>query len=422
MQIPEEIRLEEVDDLSEESAQNIVRYCPECLRIISDLDSCLLHKDSALGKIHSDPQVRTLVRSRTVEERSGGLALSEVTGDVMLEGVTLNITPAAYKGEYGYGWADEDRIQREIQSPDPPLGFTLDTRGVELELSSFIESLDEETIAEIAKHKDLEEVDIEYLAYHTAAHFLMGIVSDVSGVNETMLFYGMDQERGEVFVFERTEGGQGIVDLFYEELQTDPGNVLEAINRTTFNPQVLNERLWATRSVIDKLPTDRAPSEEEALAIVTSHLEIPYHDVQQRVAQEFISTADRAVQLGQDIGEHGLSTAYRVKHEVAVAQIEGKDEFPSDSIRPLDLNLDSLEETIQSVFVSPDIDGCVENLHLTECISGHDQTESLSYVLLEALRDHLTQEVSVDKGSDVMFDSQRLPAAEINDTNIFITF
>jgi len=422
MQIPEEIRLKQVDDLSEESAQNIVRYCPECLRIISDLDSCLLHKDSALGKIHSDPQVQTLVRSRTVEERSGGLALSEVTGDVMLEGVTLNITPAAYKGEYGYGWADEDRIQREIQSPDPPLGFTLDTRAVELELSSFIESLDEETIAEIAKHKDLEEVDIESLAYHTAAHFLMGIVSDVSGVNETMLFYGMNQERGEVFVFERTEGGQGIVDLFYEELQTDPGNVLEAINRTTFNPQVLNERLWATRSVIDELPTDRAPREEEALAIVTSHLEIPYHDVQQRVAQEFISTADRAVQLGQVIGEHGLSTAYRVKHEVAVAQIEGKDEFPSDSIRPLDLDLDSLEETIQSVFVSPDIDGCVENLHLTECISGHDQTESLSYVLLEALHAHLTQEVPVDEGSDVMFDNQRLPAAEINDTNIFITF
>jgi len=423
MQIPEEIRLDEVADLSEESAQNIVRYCPECLRIISDLDSCLLHKDSALGKIHSDPQVRTLIRSRTVDDKIGGLSLSEVTGDVMLKGVTLNITPATYNGpEFGYGWADDDRIQREIQSPDPPLGFTLDTRGVELDVTSFIEVLDEETIDNVSKYKDLDEIDLEYLAYHTAAHFLMSIVSDVSGVNETMLFYGMDRDRGEVFVFERTEGGQGIVDLFYDELYTDPGNVLEAINRTTFNPQVLNERLWAMRSVIDELPADRTPTEDEAVDIVNTHLDIPYQNVQQRVSQEFISTADRAVQLGEEIGEQGLPTAYRVKHEIATAQINDEEDFSTDSLKPLGLDLESLEETIQSVFVSPDIDGCVENLHLTECISGHDQTESLSYVLLEALHEHLTKEVEIEKATDEMFDNQRLPAAEINGTNVFITF
>lgn len=422
MQIPEQIQLDEVSDLSGE-AQNIVRYCPECLNIISDIDSCLIHNDSALGKIHSDPQIRTLIRSRTVEEEIGSLSLSEVTGDVMMEGVTLDITPAKYNGpEFGYGWSDDNSIQREIESPDPPLGFSLDTRGVELDVSSFIESLSEEDIDEIAKYKDIDEVGVDYLGYHTAAHFLMSVVADVSGINETMLFYGMDQERGEVFVFERTEGGQGFVDLFFKELSTDPANVLEAMNRTAFNPQVLNERLWANRSVIERLPSDRAPTQDEALEVVTEFLEIPYHQVRLRIAQEFISTADRAVQLSDEMDGQGLQTAYRVKNEVATAQIDGEEELPTESLRPLGLDLDALEDTIESIFVSPDIDGCVENLHLTECISGHDQTESLSYVILEALHDHLTETVPSSEASETMFDIEQPPAAEINDTNVFVTF
>ena len=423
MQIPEQIQLEEVSDLSEDAAQNIVRYCPECLDIISDIDSCLIHNDSALGKLHSDPQIRTLIRSRNVEEKIGSLALSEVTGDVMMEGVTLHITPAEYNGPgFGYGWSDDDNIQREIESPDPPLGFSLDTRGVELDVTSFINSLCEEDIMKVSKYKNIDEVGMDYLAYHTAAHFLMSVVADVSGVNETMLFYGMDQDRGEVFVFERTEGGQGIVDLFFEELSTDPANVLEAMNRTAFNPQVLNERLWANRSVIESLPSDRAPTLDEALEIAKDYLQIPYQNVQKRVAQEFISTADRAVQLSDEIDSQGIPTAYRVKNEVAAAQVDGEDDLPTESLRPLEIDLDSLEDTIQSIFVSPDIDGCVENLHLTECISGHDQTESLSYVVLEALHEHLTETVPTSESVETMFEIEQPPAAEINDTNVFITF
>lgn len=423
MAIPEEIRLEEVDDLTEDQAQNIVRYCPECLQIISDIDSCLRHGASALGKIHSDPQVRTLVRSRTVENETGALSLSEVTGDVTLEGVTLNITPAEYKGtEIGYGWADADRIEREIQSPDRPLGFTLDTRGIELDVTSFVDTLGEDIRERVGRYKDLDDIELEYLAYHTAAHFLMQIVADVSGVNETMLFYGMDRDRGEVFVFERTEGGQGIADLFYEDLFNDPGNVLEAINRTTYNPQVLNERLWAQRSVIDDLPADRAPTAEEAEELVADHLDIPYKDIRERVAQELISTADRAVQLRDSIDDTELATAYRVKHEIAASQIDGEDEFPLDALGPLDVDAGAREETIRSLFVSPDIDGCVENLHLAECISGHEQKDSLSYVVLEELREHILKEVPSEEATDEMFDTHRLPAADINDTSVFITF
>lgn len=422
MAVPESITLDEVTDLSD-TASNIVRYCPECLQIISNIDSCLEHNDRAYGKIHSDPQVKTVLRDREVESQRGALSLCNVTGDVLLEGVTLNITPATYKGPgIGYVWADEDRIEREIESPSRPLGFTLDTRGVSLDVGSFLRTLDEDVRNEISKYKDLDEVEFEYLGYHTAAHLLMQLVSDVSGVNQTMLFYGIDTVREEVFVFERTEGGQGIVDLFYEELQADPGNVLEALNRTVFNPQVINERLWADSDVLADLPPKRAPDESEARTIVSEHVDIPYSDVQDRITQEFLSTADRADQLGQTLGSDSLLVPYRVKHEIASAQMEGEEELPRDRLEELDIDLDTHAESIKSLFFSPDIDGCVENLHLSECISGHAQEDSLSYVLLERLYDHLIEQSSVAEAKEQIFNREQLPAAEFNDTNIFLTF
>ena len=69
-----------------------------------------------------------------------------------------------------------------------------------------------------------------------------------------------------------------------------------------------------------------------------------------------------------------------------------------------------------------DIDGCVENLHITECIAAGEQSETLSYVILEALRAHLTESIPTTDAAAKMFDHELPPGGEINGTSVFLDF
>jgi hypothetical protein len=114
---------------------------------------------------------------------------------------------------------------------------------------------------------------------------------------------------------------------------------------------------------------------------------------------------------------------YEIKQTIAHEQVSGVDSFPEDAVRDCAIEVTpDVIETTKSMFYSPDVDGCVENLHLNECISGHDQTDSLSYILLEAFREYLTMEVPGTGATETMFEAEQLPAATINDTHIFLEF
>ncbi len=424
MKVPESITTTEIEDVTGDEALSIVRYCPECLQLL-DGHQCREHEDDAYGKVHSEPQVQTELVEPEIDGRFGDLTLCDVNGRVTLEGVSLNITPATYQGsEVGVRFTGGEPIEREIHSPDQPLGFELDTRGLVFDVSDFMASIqgDDELRGRVARYKDFHNVDYQDLGYHTAAHFLLQVVSDISGVNTSMLFYGMDTETEEIFVFERTEGGQGIVDLVFNELENNPGNVLQSINRVGYNAQVLNERLWADSTVLDVV-SETPPSQTDAIDIVDDILEVPYPDVREWVAQEFIATCDRAQQLQEEYDELSLADAYQIKHTVAKAQIDGAEDFPRTALAQLPLELSPpMMDTIESMFYSPDIDGCVENLHLSGCISGHNQEDSLSYILLEQLRDHILDRVPATDAEATMFEHELPPAGEIDGTSIFVTF
>ena len=424
MRVPDSIQLTEIPDVTGQQALNIVAYCPHCLTLL-DNNQCVEHSAIAWGKIHAEPQVRTVARDVEDDATTGDLALSSLRGQVTVEGVTLDITPAQPMGDIGIRFTGDDRIQREVQSPDTPLGFDLRTRGLIYNLEDFIETLytDPELREEVGQYKDLDEVGLEELGYHTAAHLFLHLVADVGGVNPSMLFYGLDPEDGTVFIFERTEGGQGIVDLVYDELEHDPGTILDSLIRTTYNTQVINEQLWNDPDFVDDLP-DQDITEPDVERCVDTHLEnhldMVFPTIREDVIEEVLSTCDRADQLSDD-EVIPLRDAYTVKHTVAEAQIEGIDDFPRDRIADLPIDLDD-PDRVESLFYSPDIDGCVENLHTGECISGHDQEEVLSHVVLQALRSHLIDTVDEDEAADEMFNREQIPAGEINDTSIYLTF
>lgn len=419
--VPDEITLSEVEDLAGENAQNILQYCPVCFDILEN-GNCLRHDERETGKIHADSEVKTTVENRTVDSRTGDLALADVTATVTLEGVTLEISPAKYLGD-DIGWVTtgEDRIEQRIESPETPLGFQLNTRGLVFDMYQFQDELDDAVRERVALYNDFGAVDYDYLTYHTAAHFFLQLVADVSSVNTTNLLYGFDQNEEEVYVFERTEGGQGVVDLMHKEIDTNPASVLESLNRIGYNPQVITERLWAQEEFVTALPMGE-PSEFDVKSVVAEYLPIPFDSVQTQVTQEVLSTIDRCRQFTADTSGVDMDDVYRIKQTIAAEQVQGTEEYPQDVVAAT-AGVDLDHSRVETLFFSPDMDSCVENLQLAECIAGEDQGDSLSYVLVEALRDHLTKFVQSDEALDAMFDEySHPPAAEYDDTSVFFNF
>lgn len=420
--VPDTIELTEMEDLSGESANEMVRYCPMCFQVLTGtLDSCLRHDERAYGKIHSEPHIETTVTDRSPDERRGNLTLADLEAKISLGSVSLEITPGRYYGEdIGVTFdSDAERFTQELQSPDRPLGYTTRTRGLVYDLEAFVASLDEDIRSSVERYKDPDDLDLEQLAYHTAAHFFLQLVTDISSVSTQRVYYGFDTAAGEVYVFERAEGGQGIVDLVFDELQTDPGSVLESMNRLMYNEQVLNERLWARSEFVEALPSTETDT-DHIRPVVASHLSILFDEVVDRVTEEVISTVDHAKQFADDEGGT-VREVYELKHVVSREQIEGTDEFPREIVERHSSDIENIDR-IETTFYSPDIDGCVENLHLTECIEAGDQSETLSCVVLEELREHLIETVPTSEAAETMFDYELPPGGELNGKSIFLDF
>lgn len=417
--VPDSIRLSDVADLSGSKGLNIVRYCPQCLQILEH-DNCLRHNDRAYGKIHASPNVKTAVEMDEDTKSRGLVTLGDVSGEVKLSGVSLEITPATYaKRLDDYIFTGGDQVDRHIETPERTLGFELDTRGLTFDISGFLERVDDpDVVSRLDRYKDRSEVGLEEIGAHTAAHFFTQFVADVAGVTPGSLFYGIDRDAEVVYVFERSQGGQGLVDLVFDDLREDPGTALESVTRITHDPQVICERLWADESFVENLPTD--PGREALEEAVRASEDVPIYDyIIDQIVEEVQSTVDRAYQLAN---EEALTIcrAYRIKHVVASSRIEGKATYPRNKV---EMVVDGFggHERAETLFFSPDIDGCVENLQLAECISGHDQSDTLSYVLLEELREELIRRVPHDNLGDELFERELLPGGEYDGTSIFLT-
>ncbi|QCJ45650.1 DEAD/DEAH box helicase [Haloprofundus sp. MHR1] len=418
--IPESIILTDITDLSGTQALNIVRYCPQCLQIIDD-SSCLRHNDSKLGKIHASPNVETTLTERSEEQTRGGVTLADISGKVRLTGTSLEITPATYnRSSNEYIFTGGDRIKREIEAPQQTLGFTLDTRGLLFDISTFLDAAADGEIQErVRQYKSFDETSPTYVAAHTAAHFYTQFVADLAGISPNSLFYGVDLDNEEVYVFERSQGGQGIADMVFDDLREDPATVLESITRISYNPQVLNERLWADSEFVEKLPPV-SPDRETIETLVRESDVVPIFDhIVDLVVEEVRSSIDRAGQLAKE-ETTSRRTAYHIKHVVARERVAGNDEFPRVAVSELDPDFDGYERA-ERLFFSPDIDGCVDNLHLSECISPHDQSDALSYVFLELLREQIIERVPSDEVVTRIFDIEALPGGDYDGTSVFVT-
>lgn len=418
---PRTLPIRQVDDQSGNRAQSIVWFCPESLHIArSHADPCPEYGADRMeyGKVRSHPQITTSFEPETPP--SGAIGVAYVDADVRLDSVTLSITPANPMGDPSSGESTpfspqyDDEYDEEIAFRQP-LGFSLKTRGELWNISSFLEALQEDAdfIERFETHNP--NAELTEVVHYTAAHFLLGLVSDVSGVNQSQLLYGLNQDANEVAVFERAEGGQGVVDLFDSVRQhNNHERLLSAINRVATNAQLVNGRLWSDE---DFVAAARQEDMNEVENLIREAVPVGTESVINRVLQAVRSTVDQVREFSR-VTEVSDERAFELRQRAAHMQfVEGEHDPVGEILTNVDEDIGAAE--VRNLLVEPDVDGCVENLHLAYSIVEEDQSDVLSYLVLERLHDHVTTYRETNDWGDELIENEALPGANINGTNIF---
>jgi len=412
IRIPRSIQMRSVGDFSDEESRQIVSYCSECYYLPPDYDTdCPRHGACNYGNVYAEPLVSSDLVGDLREPRDDldvgrvleSLSAGALTARVQVDGVELEITPAIY-GDGSWYLNYDDQFAETIYSGQTPIGFSLDTRGVVWELEPLIDAVieDAEYRKLVEEYKSLGRtgLDEREVAVHTAAHYLLLIISDVSGASPNDLLYGYTSgsgdEAAQVSVFERTEGGQGVTDLLFETLEDNPSKVLEALVRVGYNVQLENQRLWRSETFRDRIQAVETGEIDESLkaeikGIVTDASSIPYELVTESLTEEVISTIDNIERLVDEQEHIDESRAYGLKGDIVSAQFNGMvDE--ADVIEALQSEYDEADldfEQVGRLLVSPDVDGCVANLQVPNCTATAEQEEALSYLALSALREQM---------------------------------
>lgn len=420
---PNTLPVKRVRDHSGNRAQSIVRYCTRSLYVARDFWDTGPHGTGTMdyGQLHSDPVIATEFDAEgPTEER---ISVTYMSPNVSLDAVELTITPAQPMDDPTTGDStpfntDRDNQREELIAFEQPLGFSLQTRGAVWNLEGFVDDFLAED--EYAEYRDRFEThnpdgDLVEAIHYTAAHFLVEVIADVSGVNQAQLLYGVSPENREIAVFEHAEGGQGIVDLFDDvRNRTNHEKLLRSINRVASNPQLINGYLWTDQEFIEAVRDNEV---DEVRRFIENRVTVPTDRVVGDVHDMVENTVDRVEEFAEIEGVD-INDACEIRHEVVRRQfVEGIHEPSEDLVRELDI--DATEEEVRNLMAEPDVDGCLENLHQAYSIVPGEQSDFLSQAVMEPLYEHVILRTEDENWGDEMLDNRAIPGAQIDGENIF---
>lgn len=448
IRVPDRIRLDGVRDESGELAQGVFEFDTYNYEIQPASDGPTPASSSGGStvpvKLFAEANIQSDVTATgDIDFESGNLLLHPADAKVWLESILLQIRRQIQlndgdENEYVPVGNSETHL---IEASSPKLGYQLHTRALTWDVSTLMstyessDGLDIDALGagrrvpgegevQAAMYKHFDRIDPRESMYTTAAHLLTLLTADVTGVDPNLLLYGYDTDRQEIYVFEQTEGGQGIVDLFCEHQERRPDLVLNSLYRLLHNPQILTERLWAHTPTVDRLYDeveiqaftrsggDRAGAVDDIESIVADVLELSYPDSLSRVTEEVAATIDRIASLSTD--DVSIDKLFQLKHELAASlvhdpQADGTavqtDEIPADVHTEFEDIIMALgEESVQALLLPQDIDSCQVNLQLDRSISAVPQDEALSYCMLEQLEDYLVDAIPKSQNREAMME------------------
>jgi superfamily II DNA/RNA helicase len=448
IQVPEHVKLKEVQDVTHDRAKGIVPYCNKTYQLLADSDARPPGGpgERRFGKVYASADIQTRATPKRVDDQRGALKLAELNAKAWIGGVTLEITP------------DEDRNPSHAENEDETveitagerLGYQLDTRGVFWEfgdqITQFVDGDQYADLRENIRKHHGEGADIEQILLDTAGHFLTLLIADTTGVSARLLRYSINKPRKNddvdtyrVTVFEQTEGGQGIVDLFIDKLYDNPGDVLRSVYGLAHNPQVIAEKVWSDPDAVQRLyQIDRgavfeADTTDEHQAAIDEVHEILKESPFNYQYQETLSAVTDELfaqlrEISSFITDRDLSDDRRVfnlKHDIAKERVRGKintkDEY-TDIPRPIlneytDVVADTSPTDVERAFWSPDIDDCELNLQLPNVARQANDVVVSNTALQSLLQECIIEEYERTEDGDARL-SRSLPPAW-SDENTF---
>ena len=414
--IPDSIPMKDVLDRSDKEANGIVEYCPECYHLIGKENLCPRHSESRTGRIHGRP-----LFSSSLERFDGdfeGLDLQSLGVKLRLEGAELEITPNQYyDGGWHADWDNQEEVHIGVEGTS--LGVAYDTRGIIWDISDHIADLNLDE--EIVRRYRGNDVEVEEILYHTSAHFLLLLISDMTGINPSLLHYGYDKDQEIVYVFEEAEGGQGISDYFYEMLEPNPGRILESMVRVGYNSQIENERLWSKEEFVSFWKEELEIS-EDLDEVIGEMSDILFPSVLSKIKEESINTFENLQEAKESLDGFSVVDVIELKHDINELQVNGNEvseEFLEEKIG--DISEEKMD-AVQNLLIPPDIDGCIANLHLSHCKTSREQNEVLSYYVLQEILGSVLNKASEDERDETVIEAASLSAGRFDGKSIFLSF
>lgn len=449
IRMPDRIRLDGVNDQSGELAQGVFEFDTDTYQIKPAAEGPTPVSDrgghTTPVQLFAEAKIQSEVTTTgEAEFTSGNLQLSQAVAGVWLEGIDLKIThqkPTENGDDDGYKPLGNPQT-KHIGATSPKLGYQLNTRTLTWDVSDLLAALSQadgrtENLSAPGRrvpgdqavastiYKSFDEITRQESLYTTAAHLLTLLVADVTGVDPNLLLYGYDTGAEEIYVFEQTEGGQGIVDLFCQHQEGRPNKVLDSLYRLMHNPQILSERLWAHAPAVDHIfgevniaafsaeGAGRETAVDELEDIISDQLDLSYPNSVTRVAEEMASIIERVYSLTGD--EVSIEAVFKLKHHLAAALVYERDsgdsvhtsEIPESVYDRFGATIETIgEESVRSLLLPKDVDSCKVNLQLDRTISTVPQDQALSYCMLEQVEEYLIDPVPKSENQEAMIERE----------------
>lgn len=260
---------------SNDEGDGIVNICQICFKIYglnhtgrchnSDLMTVKLRANPIIERVgHSAPGADREYFSRTLEF----VALQGFTNVLGSEVTATKVVWNRDKGRYTF-----TKIRTEFRAMyEQPVAYRIPTRGIRWDMTEVLASImgDEALQQRMA---GLGKALTPLLVLHTAAHMLYKAVSSISGVNQDVLEYAIDEGNAQAMVWERYDGGAGISEIIRESVRANPRELYRELLASAVCPIHLEEdRTWADQRALRQRLADQwfLPADDPFLSVVAT--------------------------------------------------------------------------------------------------------------------------------------------------------
>jgi len=214
---------------TDNQGKQTLKICPECFTLHSYTKKLPCH-NSPLENIRVDAKPvskREIKVNLDTAERVGKFTLSKIEAKILVEGSDVNVFKTNIVN--GNIIPTKNKLYQLEVRYEKPLSYTLISKGI-------IWKVDDELLDKLSSKE-------RKILLHSGAHLLLKLVASLGGVHEQVLQYHFDVEKGEIYVWERYEGGIGVVDTVFSKIKENPLEVYTDLVNSVLCPIHLADRI-----------------------------------------------------------------------------------------------------------------------------------------------------------------------------------